>query len=876
MLLPGVARADLTVDVTFDGSDGECATDCTLREAVGLIPESETIHLGDDEYLLTLGQLELDGSFTIDGEGARDTTIRGDGSDRVGYVGNFSTITLTDLTVRGGFAGPSASPNPSAGGAFAVSVTGGNLRLFGVTVIDNAATSRGGAIASFGNLSFVESTATENSAGTSPGITGFGGAIYLAPGGDALLINSTLSNNQAVVGEGLSAGGAIFAEDDFTLEHVTIADNTALDGAGLYQDDDAGSPNVFDTLIAENTGPNCGGTMGIVEEDHNLADDESCEFDEAGDLEVTDAKIGELADNGGQTDTHGLLPDSPALDTARPLNCPQTDQRLVARPQPGPCSIGAFEGVVGIDFTVTANHDNGNGVCSDNPTDCTLRDALTEAGENDAVILPPGTYAVEDTALPLEGDTIVGTGGARDTIIDADGDERVLHVTAGSNEVSGVTITGGGIGGEFTGVGGGVLLRAPPPAQPPSLLMSNVRVHDNATNEGGGIANVGGTLDLIRSTVSANDAAATFGGAGGGLYLVGGVTRLTNVTVSGNTASNPESFDSRGGGIFIAGGTLTTNNVTIADNQAGSGSGIHRETVPASTVTLTNTIVADTVLFALCAGGPFAGDHNVFDHSSCGSPAREPLLGGLANNGGQTNTHAIGATSPAVDGGVNCDSTDQRGQPRKRACDIGAYEYQGNLPPSGGGGPSGPPPPPPGDDDEELPPPVAGKNVNALPKSGTVKIKLPGSDTFVELVEGQQIPVGTIVDARNGHVTLVAAGGGEAEFYGGVFKIGQTKGAKPLTTLSLTEKLACPKKGNATTAAKKKKKRRLWGNGSGRFRTRGKHSAATVVGTKWLVEDKCRSTLTRVVRGKVRVRDFVKKKNVTVKAGKKYVARARP
>ncbi len=48
-----------------------------------------------------------------------------------------------------------------------------------------------------------------------------------------------------------------------------------------------------------------------------------------------------------------------------------------------------------------------------------------------------------------------------------------------------------------------------------------------------------------------------------------------------------------------------------------------------------------------------------------------------------------------------------------------------------------------------------------------------------------------------------------------------------------------------------------------------------MVGTKWLVEDKCTSTLTRVARGRVSVRDFVKKKTVIVRAGKKYVARAK-
>jgi len=105
-----------------------------------------------------------------------------------------------------------------------------------------------------------------------------------------------------------------------------------------------------------------------------------------------------------------------------------------------------------------------------------------------------------------------------------------------------------------------------------------------------------------------------------------------------------------------------------------------------------------------------------------------------------------------------------------------------------------------------------------------------------------------------------------------VFKVLQTKGAKPTTRLLLTEKLSCPKPGQASIAAKKKK-RRLWGDGKGRFRTEGEFSSATVRGTKWLVEDRCTSTLTRVVRGKVAVRDLVKKKTVIVRKGKRYIAR---
>jgi hypothetical protein len=175
----------------------------------------------------------------------------------------------------------------------------------------------------------------------------------------------------------------------------------------------------------------------------------------------------------------------------------------------------------------------------------------------------------------------------------------------------------------------------------------------------------------------------------------------------------------------------------------------------------------------------------------------------------------------------------------------------------------------------QLPAPEAGKTVNAFTVRGKVRIRRPGSRRFIELGAGEQIPVGTTVDALKGRITLVAAGGQTADFYSGVFRIGQTSAATPLTTLTLVERLRCPRGGRASIAAKGKKKRRLWGDGSGKFRTKGKHSAATVVGTKWLVEDRCSSTLTRVTQGRVSVRDFAKKKTVTVRAGKKYVARAR-
>jgi hypothetical protein len=187
-----------------------------------------------------------------------------------------------------------------------------------------------------------------------------------------------------------------------------------------------------------------------------------------------------------------------------------------------------------------------------------------------------------------------------------------------------------------------------------------------------------------------------------------------------------------------------------------------------------------------------------------------------------------------------------------------------------------PPPPPPTvqPSQQELPPPEAGEEVNALPKSGTVRVRIAGTNRFVELEEGRQIPVGSVVDTTKGRVTIVAAGNQSADFFDGIFRLSQGKGARPLTTLTLTQPLSCPKGGKASAAAKRKK-RRLWGDGSGRFRTDGAYSSATVRGTKWLVEDRCTSTLTKVAAGRVSVRDEVKRKSVVVRAGKQYVARAR-
>jgi hypothetical protein len=165
--------------------------------------------------------------------------------------------------------------------------------------------------------------------------------------------------------------------------------------------------------------------------------------------------------------------------------------------------------------------------------------------------------------------------------------------------------------------------------------------------------------------------------------------------------------------------------------------------------------------------------------------------------------------------------------------------------------------------------PVAGKSVGAVPVSGTVLVRVPGSSKFVPL-DPSVIKNGAEVDARKGVVQITRADGGVAKFYDGIFKLSQSGG---ITTLTLSEKLDCSKRARA--AAAKPKTRKLWGDGKGKFRTKGQYSAATIRGTKWLVTDTCTTTVTRVAQGSVSVRDEQLKKTVVVRAGKRYTARRR-
>jgi len=191
-------------------------------------------------------------------------------------------------------------------------------------------------------------------------------------------------------------------------------------------------------------------------------------------------------------------------------------------------------------------------------------------------------------------------------------------------------------------------------------------------------------------------------------------------------------------------------------------------------------------------------------------------------------------------------------------------------------------PPPPADvapaPAQELRPDL-GETLVAEPVSGTVRVRVPGSSGFVPLAQVQELPIGSTIDTLRGRVEIATERqkrGGRVQqgrFYGGLFQVRQRRSDRYVTELLLRGELSgCAAKRSMARAAARSK-RRLWGDGAGRFRTRGRYSSGAVRGTKWLVEDRCDGTLTLVRRGRVVVRDFALDKAIVLTRGERYLAR---
>jgi hypothetical protein len=234
--------------------------------------------------------------------------------------------------------------------------------------------------------------------------------------------------------------------------------------------------------------------------------------------------------------------------------------------------------------------------------------------------------------------------------------------------------------------------------------------------------NCGGAATITVTSTKTISADTTIDGGSlitiSGGYSLGVFFNYVKFTVQNLTVANGNRWDSYGGGGIYSYGMLTVTDSTFSGNTADHGGGIFNDS---GTVTITNTIVANSTSGGNCAGRVTDGGHNVDDGATCGftgtgctpttgtsfcnmNPVLDPT--GLQDNGGPTQTVALctgtgapsaGCTgaSPGINGGDEsvCSMTtgtapvgnlDQRGFVRPGTgannCSIGAFEANSAAP----------------------------------------------------------------------------------------------------------------------------------------------------------------------------------------------------
>ncbi len=195
----------------------------------------------------------------------------------------------------------------------------------------------------------------------------------------------------------------------------------------------------------------------------------------------------------------------------------------------------------------------------------------------------------------------------------------------------------------------------------------NSSVTDGVQARGGAISLNGSENTLIVENCTFSNNSVDGGSAnpiegGGAIYVENSTLSVRNSTFTNNTSSN------RGGAIFVQSSDCDLENVIAYSNTAAVGTDLFRSNF--STVNAINCIIGST--------DPEGGDGEPgINGTDTNVSSADPLLQGLADNGGTTQTHALGAGSPAIDAGTSATSYDQRGLYRKGTRDIGAYEYEG-------------------------------------------------------------------------------------------------------------------------------------------------------------------------------------------------------
>jgi CSLREA domain-containing protein len=397
-----------TVTKTADTNDGNCNADCSLREAIAVANVASTADdvivfdpgmFGTPQTIsLILGHLQItstNGTLLIHGTGANLLTISGNNQSSIfrtntNAIGAVDGVKITAGHVSGGGGGianlgrfalmdsvlSQNSAEYRGGGIYNNAV----MTISNTVLMNNDALSGGGGILNeyeFAKMTITSSTVRDNSG---PGGIVNSGALTISnstiTGNDAgigttafgnqnstlTIINSTIANNSNTrpsgIGGGISNDGSAVFLLNVTVTGNSVTSTLPYGGGGGVCNSTQNYPGTItarNTIIANNNAVNGIGTdyFGVLmSQGYNLVENTSnmaFAGTLTGNITGQDPRVGVLANNGGLTQTVGLMLGSPAIDAGDPNAFLMSDQRGAHRPVDGDLNgtsvsdIGAFE-----------------------------------------------------------------------------------------------------------------------------------------------------------------------------------------------------------------------------------------------------------------------------------------------------------------------------------------------------------------------------------------------------------------------------------------------------------------------------------------------------------------------------------------------------
>ena len=293
-------------------SVGDTFTNNTARDGGGAISVDESQTLFPPFGNLATGVLTLtNGLLTGNQVGEGSLSVSGRGG-AIEFSATQATVENTRFITN---TAPESGDGQSQGGAIFAAAT--DAFTISNSTISESSAGDGGAIYNEGVLSVVGSALIDNSVADS-NVEPRGGAI--ASTGTLNVSNSTISGNVVNPGPANTGdGGAIasFAGGIANLNNVTLWGNTAPDGGALYAEPNQGQLSFSSTLFFANsaTTADCNRVQSLG---YSIYDVNPCPTQAATDL-IGDPLVGLLTNNGGPTETHALLPGSPAQDAGAPV-----------------------------------------------------------------------------------------------------------------------------------------------------------------------------------------------------------------------------------------------------------------------------------------------------------------------------------------------------------------------------------------------------------------------------------------------------------------------------------------------------------------------------------------------------------------------------